>query len=110
MRIIRVLLSSTLLPGVSLSWTDFGVCATGRESARSASAAGPSAVNMIPEEAGDNPSEWPELRGNRPNGKRDKVQWGAGVRTEEEAYLAKLGESVGICRSHIPLISTIVRE
>jgi hypothetical protein len=46
---------------------------------------------MIPEEAGEDPSEWPELR-SAPGAKRDKVQWGEGVRTEEEAYLGKLGE------------------
>jgi hypothetical protein len=50
---------------------------------------------MIPEEAGEDPSEWPELR-SATGVKTDKVQWGEGVRTEEEAYLGKLGESENI--------------
>lgn len=50
---------------------------------------------MIPEEAGQDPSEWPELR-SAPGLKKDKVQWGEGVRTEEEAYLGKLGKQDGV--------------
>lgn len=46
---------------------------------------------MIPEEAGEAPGGWPELRSE--SVKRNKVQWGEGVRSEEEAYLGKLGES-----------------
>lgn len=57
-----------------------------------ASSIDPAATDMIPEEAGDDPDQWPELRDTRPKGKHEKVQWGEGVRSEEEAYLAKLGE------------------
>lgn len=60
-----------------------------------ASVVDPSAADVIVEEAGDDPDQWPELRDSHRKGKQDKVQWGEGVRSEEEVYLAKLGEFVG---------------
>ncbi|KAJ9096614.1 hypothetical protein QFC20_006376 [Naganishia adeliensis] len=50
----------------------------------------PSAAYVIVEEAGDDPDQWPKLRDSHRRGKQDKVQWGKGVRSEEEVYLAKL--------------------
>lgn len=58
------------------------------------------ADTMIPEEPGED-SEWPELQ-SAPV-KRDKVQWGEGVRSEEEVYLGKLG-AFGTCSSLAELI------
>lgn len=52
--------------------------------------------DVILEEAGEDPDQWPEFRGDRPKGKLEKIQWGQGVRSEEEEYLAKLGEAYGV--------------
>ncbi|GHJ83700.1 hypothetical protein NliqN6_0102 [Naganishia liquefaciens] len=45
-------------------------------------------ARMIPEEPGEDPGEWPELQSAPVN--KNKVRWGQGVQSEEEAYLGKL--------------------
>jgi hypothetical protein len=51
--------------------------------------------DVILEDPGEDPDQWPEFRGDRPKGKLEKIRWGQGVRSEEEEYLAKLGEAFG---------------
>ncbi|KAJ9095027.1 hypothetical protein QFC21_005820 [Naganishia friedmannii] len=45
---------------------------------------------MDPKDAGHDTDEWPEMRAAGHSGGKDKVSWGQDVRSEEEAYLAKL--------------------
>lgn len=63
--------------------------------------ADPVSDNVILEEAGEDPDQWPEFRGTRRHGKQKEVEWGSGVRSEEEDYLAKLGKSFSVDRGTI---------